>query len=173
MQSQHSPSSLAHLQVTESRPSRPLTSSTRQTNQQDSPLLAWSAGFRHPNSAFTKKSRRKPTFNPAVIPVVIQGASVASVGALARHQLRSHQSSSAGQASSLRDSANKTSRFQPAAVYNSRHAIVLPTPRRSGPNPALELTCYGRQPCPGGNALRAFCATMPMPPAVARSSALR
>ena len=44
---------------------------------------------------------------------------------------------------------------------------------RPGPNPALELTCYGGQPCPGGNALRAFCATMPTLPAVARSSALR
>ena len=41
------------------------------------------------------------------------------------------------------------------------------------PNPALELTGYGVQPWPGGNALRAFCATMPMLPAVARSSALR
>ena len=41
------------------------------------------------------------------------------------------------------------------------------------PNPPLELTFYGVPPCPGGNALRAFCATMPTLPAVARSSALR
>ena len=60
-------------------------------------------------------------------------------------------------AATTEPSANSASGYIPAAT----------------PNPALELTCHGVQPCPGGNALRAFCATMPTLPAVARSSALR
>ena len=71
---------------------------------------------------------------------------------------------------------------QPSLLHSRPAVLQLSHPlsttaalarQRMPPNPALELTCYGRQPCPGGNALRAFCATMPTLPAAARSSALR
>ena len=85
---------------------------------------------------------------------------------------------SAGKPPSVhRRSATTRTRFHSLRSSESCEAQLMTnvsiSRQRPGPNPALELTCYGGQPCPGGNALRAFCATMPTLPAVARSSALR